>query len=393
MGFAAEHTPEPEEHAVRLSPPNEFRGSPLGAVNKEILDLALAGFEPQQRILATQIAEAAYSLLFGGLKDYCLVPDKYKTSKLGIDNIDLDKLKPEEFAELLENPSGNIINPIYCHLEAITFFQGILSGDDGFCEMHDPLMPKVGAYLYGPPGCGKTHIMAAFAMLMRQHLEKQLQDTKAFIERQAFAVIKEVAKRNEQGDFIVDPEIETKVVYDITNPEVANTDEVKETVEIALNRGVIKVFKAAKNSTAVSPTDVLYIGFDPLVEMYEKQRETTLEQLILSPIVFVDDLHPKGNEARIQVIQHVIERRYEVGRPATFMTSNLEGAGLVGEDQKIIDRIKSRLGEMFYPINFEGAVDWRQSFKKLRVQKVQELVREMLSAQGHEPPAQQEASS
>ena len=41
----------------------------------------------------------------------------------------------------------------------------ILEGDPCVCENGDPLRPTLGAYLVGPPGAGKTHIMAAFGLL------------------------------------------------------------------------------------------------------------------------------------------------------------------------------------------------------------------------------------
>ena len=75
---------------------------------------------------------------------------------------------------MIENPLGAIVNPTCVHREALEFFRKILAGDPLVCAKGDPLRPTVGAYLVGPPGVGKTHLMAAFGLRIKQQLDQEL---------------------------------------------------------------------------------------------------------------------------------------------------------------------------------------------------------------------------
>ena len=93
------------------------------------------------------------------------------------------------------------------------------------------------------------------------------------------------------------------------------------------------------------PTDMLYLGFENLFDELQQDQDRhakVFAALAGARIVFIDDIHPKGDPDRLQVIQQLIERRYELNRPGTFLTTNLTAEELGAGDRTIAQRLLSR---------------------------------------------------
>ena len=90
-----------------------------------------------------------YDRIFQGLTEYCEIPQAFRHCRLETREIEIRNLSEEGYMNLINNPSGAIINPQPPHREAIKFFKLLLEGNEEICEDSDPLRPQIGAYLHG----------------------------------------------------------------------------------------------------------------------------------------------------------------------------------------------------------------------------------------------------
>ena len=333
-------------------------------------------------------AARIYLELFEGLPQYCVIPNKFSYCKLITSNLNLDELEGHQLEMLIDQPNGIIYKPQPPHYEALKFFKKLLSGDEKVCEGSDPLRPKYGAYLFGPPGTGKTHLMTAYAIELKKLLDQKLNELWGFLKVELTAIYQ---KQIVEGGFSEQAGIETaKRTYTIEdNDQEAITMEKVTSGETALARELERLRKEI-NKYKYKPTDIVYIGFDPLYEMCKSQsekRQRTLEALIQTPVVFIDDVHPKGDIDRATVISHILERRYDAGNVATFLTTNLsdEKLGAMFNDKNVTERLHSRFSEMFYPLDFKGCIDWRIKVNKIRIDSLKADIAGELRKEGVMP--------
>ncbi len=99
--------------------------------------------------------------------------------------------------------------------------------------------------------------------------------------------------------------------------------------------------------------------------------------------MFIDDVHPQGDLEQIQIVLHLLERRYELGRAGTFLTSNLEANELGGGDAMLGSRLLSRCAETLVTVDFSGCDDWRQTVKARRVRIVEDELNRRISSHRH----------
>ena len=76
------------------------------------------------------------------------------------------------------------------------------------------------------------------------------------------------------------------------------------------------------------------------------------------------------------MIQQLIERRYELNRPGTFLTTNLTAEELGAGDRTIAQRLLSRCRENFIKFNFSECTDWRMAVKARRIQWIEKAIKE-----------------
>ena len=250
-----------------------------------------------------------------------------------------------------------IINPRESQAAAILFFKALLAGNELVCENKNPFDPKVGLYLIGPPGCGKTHILAGAATLFHKMLWKQLQrDVDAVCAR-----IDQEIKRQECGTFRV---IESTTVTFDSNGEEGSKKKGQNPEERQLQELVSELREKLQNSP-YKPTDLIWVEFDRLYELVRKGRaEELLQQILNAKMLFLDDPHPKGVDERFHLIQRLIEERYNSGRMGTFITSNLEVTSMANKESgqnasDLIQRLQSRCAECYVTIKVDG-LDWRK---------------------------------
>lgn len=78
--------------------------------------------------------------------------------------------------------------------------------------------------------------------------------------------------------------------------------------------------------------------------------------------VVIDDVHLRCGAKRARIAQDILERRYNAGRRAVFINSNLSPEELIqfGDyDKTLATRILSRCREMFYRVHIDDAEDYR----------------------------------
>ena len=108
----------------------------------------------------------------------------------------------------------------------------------------------------------------------------------------------------------------------------------------------------------------------------EVPRERMWQAIDNARIVFIDDIHPQGDMEQVQIVLHLLERRYEMGRPGTFLTTNLDTVDLGGGDEMLGKRLTSRCAETLLTFDFSDCQDWRTHMKSRRINIIeQELQR------------------
>jgi len=310
--------------------------------------------------------------VYAGLHQFCRIPDGYEHCRLVSSNLDIDALSETELKALLDNPPTGIVNPYPSQIKAITLFEMMLGGDTLVCDNNDALRPIIGTYLYGPPGTGKTHLMAAYARLLKQKLDAHLEEVnelaaqfinKAFNQFMVRIGAERETESEEGGQFdLVDEEFVSSV-----SPEEEFWQ-------------IIETLKERLSGYEYQPTDLIYIGFKELFELYSHTitRTDTMQALESARVVFIDDVHPQGDPEQIQLVLHLLERRYELGRAGTFLTTNLQTKELGGGDEMLGNRLLSRCSETLLTIDFSDCDDWRKKVKSQKIKLVeQELERRM----------------
>jgi len=356
------------------------------------LDRMLAGQASAAVIAREIITEARASL-----EQFCDIPAGYQHCQLAPTTCNLDAISEVEMRALIENPPGTIVNPTRVHLEAIEFFRKILAGDPLVCENQDALRPTLGAYLVGPPGVGKTHIMAAFGLRIKQQLDKEL----ARMESKTIRLIGQIYETTlyQQADWARQPVTDdNRWVLAAAQPLAATKAKTPEDVlklamqaDIPLKKllspeqrfaAAMQYLQRWVRDYAYQPTDMLYLGFEDLFDELQQtkdRRAKIIKALEGARIVFIDDIHPKGDPDRLQVIQQLIERRYELDRPGTFLTTNLTAEELGAGDRTVAQRLLSRCSENFIKFNFNGCTDWRMAVKARRIKLVEKTISDRLS--------------
>ncbi len=219
-----------------------------------------------------QFEEAVVSGVYAGLHQYFQIPDGYVHCGLDTRAIDLESLSDQDLRAMLRTPPTEIINPQQAHIKAIELFSLLLEGDPLVCDRGDPLMPTIGAYLYGPPGIGKTHLMAAYGRHVRTLLDHQLSHMASSFHDVFESAFQRYLKRQISESRDGRSEAQTGFVeisadrQDLIQGNTA-TEEFWASIED---------FKQRLKTYAYQPTDLIYIGFKELVELtlHSPERKT-----------------------------------------------------------------------------------------------------------------------
>lgn len=358
---------------------------------------------PLDRMLAAQVtpSQVARELVAearAGLKPFCDIPEGYRGCRLDHAVCGLDDLPEAETRRLIENPSGAIMNPAPVHLQAIEFFRMILEGDPLVCEKRDALRPTLGAYLVGPPGVGKTHIMAAFGLCIKQRLDTELAKMQSAIVGLIERLYEITLDQMEEWSRLP---VDKDNRWVLSGPGLSAThkndenDVMKRAMQADIHMtkraspedrfaAAAKVLEQRVRAYTYQPTDMLYLGFEDLFDQLQgdKARRTrALSALETARVLFIDDIHPKGDPERILVIQQLIERRYELDRPGTFLTTNLTAEELGAGDRTVAQRLLSRCSENFIKFDFKDCDDWRLTVKSRRIRLIEKTIIERLQQQ------------
>jgi DNA replication protein DnaC len=342
----------------------------------------------------SQIARELVAQARAGLEQFCEIPEGYRGCRLHRAACPLDDLSEAETRHLIENPSGAILNPAPVHLQAMEFFLMILEGDPLVCEKHDSLRPTLGAYLVGPPGVGKTHIMAAFGLCVKQRLDRKLARMQSAIAGLVERLYKNTLDQqaewsqlpvDEDNRWVLSPpepaamqgiDNERDVMKRATQADIHMTKRLSPEDRFA---AAAQILRQRVRAYIYQPTDMLYLGFEDLFDQLQRDethRSKTLLALEMARILFIDDIHPKGDPERILVIQQLIERRYELDRPGTFVTTNLTAEELGAGDRTMAQRLLSRCSENFIKFDFKDCVDWRLTVKSRRIRLIEKAITE-----------------
>lgn len=338
-----------------------------------LLDKLEAGLVNRDQFLA-EILNQVYS----GLHQYCDIPDGYRHCTLATRLIDLGGLDEADLREILRHPPAEVVNPHASHIKAITLFHLLLSGDSLACDHGDPLTPTMGAYLYGPPGSGKTHVMAAYGRRIKERLDEKLKDVHKLMGQVIDDAYRRYSERVATEPEATDEAIGyLKLSKEGISTELAATDEFWQTIE---------QFKQRLSEYEYQPTDLIYIGFKELYEVckYSSERHDAMRALEMARVVFIDDIHPQGDPEQVQLVLHLLERRYELGRAGTFLTTNLAARELGGGDEMLGSRLMSRCAETLMMIDFSDCEDWRQTVKSRRIKMVEDEVDRRAQSHRHQ---------
>ena len=132
------------------------------------LDRMLAG-QANAAVIAHEIITAARA----GLEQFCNIPDGYRHCQLEHTTRNLADLSEAETRALIENPLGAIVNPTRCIWRRLSFF-GRSSTETRWSVKMLTHYDRRSAPIWWPPGVGKTHIMAAFGLRIKQQLDREL---------------------------------------------------------------------------------------------------------------------------------------------------------------------------------------------------------------------------
>lgn len=327
----------------------------------DVINYLLAGGLTYESLAARLRMEA-----FAGLEQHCEIPARYSGCELDYKFVNIAAMSEGDLNALGRSQSPVVLDPHESQLKAILFFQMLLEGHNLVCEQLQPLRPRIGAYLVGPPGTAKTHLMAAAAKRLKQLLAEKLKSLDQIAAREiGEAFDKFNTQALEWGNL---DDRTTRLSEKGVIPHPADTF-------MAALDAIREKFRTAPHK----PTDILYLGFEELCAMYETDKAEVITAIEQARMVFIDDVHPGKRPERLQIVHTLIERRYELGRPATFFTSNDEPGSLGGEDDNIKKRLDSRLSTMLIKLDFAGAEDWRKKVHSRRVTLVSTALEKRLS--------------
>jgi hypothetical protein len=320
--------------------------------------------------------EEVLNQVYSGLHQYCRIPDGYRHCELATQAIDIEAMDDDHLRELLDNSPADIVNPYPSQIKAIKLFELLLSGDSMVCDNDDPLRPTLGAYLYGPPGTGKTHLMAAYGRKIIQHLGYRLRDIDGLLDK---TIEDAFLRYNERVASEIVP-TEVTGYHSLEGDEIVQFHSPEDEFWNA-----IATLKAQVAGYEYQPTDIIYIGFQELFEIckHASLRGDAMNALESARIVFIDDVHPQGDPEQIQLVLHLLERRYEMGRSGTFLSTNLETGELGGGDEMLGKRLISRCAEMLMLIDFSDCKDWRQTVKSRKIKLVEKALAHRVASHKH----------
>ena len=211
------------------------------------------------------------------------------------------------------------------------------------CEGHEILItlfqnfglnPPRGLYIHGEYGTGKTHLMSAFALQMFEDLDTM---------------------REMRLSSLINQTIDNCYIK-------SNKDSFPET------------FQSVQSEYPYQVSDLAFATFDLLYDHIDDDDFIT--DFLERKIVFIDDIHHKNDNSRMEFIQRIIEQRYnEVRTGATFITSNISIDELLPKEypKKLVGRIQSRLHEMCMQVHVD-AEDYRLKIARQSDEELMALV-------------------
>lgn len=328
------------------------------------LDHMIAG-EMNEEDLTQSIIEEAY----GPLRQYCVLPESFNSKVLDYEFRHIYRMTEAELDDLSAHPPSKIIDPQEPQMAAIKVLRRFLRKDPTVCHAEDPFQPKVGVNLVGKPGCGKTHILTAFAALMKMFLDARLQEfhtrVRQFVRREYIAYQLAIMQRPNPNA----PETIYKIDAD------GKGDEEKAPATVFLDK--LEQLKQALAKLPYQPPDLLYLNLDTLWELCHvegEKRDQALHAIMRAKLLFIDDVRPKGNPDRIKLVIDILEGRHAAGHMGNFMTTNLTTEELAGGDAHILEPLKSRCNEMMCQIDFVDCRDWRTEINSRRIRLLMEGV-------------------
>ena len=326
------------------------------------------------------------------IEGYCQVPEKYRNANFAqIESPSQEQAKTIKLLELMASGdsrfcTGKISLPPIRSAE-----KNPATGEYTWQEVTscDPARPKIGVYLWGLPGKGKSHIMFAYANSIIQRLNNSIAwDTKSEAEMKSAVLL-----AHQKGLSLSEAQKRFMEVYGTSRRD----SEERDSLELNELKRAREFFEriaedlSKKLSPSRSRKDVFVLPFDVLMRLYETDRNI-VEQAIQAPVLMVDDIYLKEQvedeesikEARAgrRVVQRMLEDRYNAGARATFITSNISPEELITPknakdliDPMLAKRLLNRTKEMFYIVKFgEKCLDFREEIEKRRIKEIDDIL-------------------
>jgi|GEM_PF-6123456 len=343
------------------------------------------------------LAERLMRESYKGLHTHIEIPSAFRHCRLRGRVVDEGTLTSEKIRQLCEEHSPEIINPDEVQLQAMNFLLKLTRGDPRFCEGGDPLRPKVGAYLYGPPGKGKTHILSAFGMQMKALLKDDLTETMRTVKSRldlAYARCNKAvdAQKGRSEEFTIGGagaagskdvgleyaellrELKTTPVEKLRKQQGGGTTSVAElerafTVEVEECRRYIASHRS-------QPTNVLFMtsGDYCALNSDPESHKEALRMIRRAPVVIIDDLNPLASQEQTSALSNLIQDRYNTGMFGTFISSNIPPGEFAGLDENLVASLRDRMDVGFLSFDFTESRNWRKTVLKRRVEEMQGAV-------------------